>query len=230
MAVLFTYPLKSTLSPNDLALISNSEDGNKTNNATMASIKDVIDVVDSVVAGSGISVSSNTGNITIGNTGVLALQAGTNISLSGSTGAITVSSLSVGGSGTGGRITKWATNGSDIENSIITEYSNAISISGNLSISGAYISTPSILDSSLQQGAANQVLSAGPNGGSIEWVDQFNPGGLEYSGTWNAFNNTPALASGVGTTGDFYIVSTPGSTNLDGITDWKVGDWAIFVE
>jgi hypothetical protein len=56
------------------------------------------------------------------------------------------------------------------------------------------------------------------------------PQGLVYKGTWNANTNTPTLASGTGTTGEFYIVSVAGSTNLDGITDWKVGDWAIFVE
>jgi hypothetical protein len=36
------------------------------------------------------------------------------------------------------------------------------------------------------------------------------------------------LASGVGTAGNYYIVSVAGTTNLDGITDWQVGDWAIF--
>ena len=56
------------------------------------------------------------------------------------------------------------------------------------------------------------------------------PQGLVYKGTWNATTNTPTLASGTGTTGEFYIVSVAGSTNLDGITDWQVGDWAIFVE
>ena len=56
------------------------------------------------------------------------------------------------------------------------------------------------------------------------------PAGLVFQGTWNADTNTPTLANGTGTTGHFYIVSTEGSTNLDGITDWKVGDWAVFVE
>ena len=56
------------------------------------------------------------------------------------------------------------------------------------------------------------------------------PQGLVYQGTWNANTNTPTLASGTGTTGYFYIVSVAGSTNLDGITDWQVGDWAIFIE
>jgi hypothetical protein len=53
-------------------------------------------------------------------------------------------------------------------------------------------------------------------------------GGLQYQGTWNASTNTPTLTSGVGTNGYFYIVSVAGSTNLDGITDWKVGDWAVY--
>ncbi len=56
------------------------------------------------------------------------------------------------------------------------------------------------------------------------------PQGLVYKGTWNASTNTPTLASGTGVTGEFYIVSVAGATNLDGITDWQVGDWAIFVE
>jgi len=56
------------------------------------------------------------------------------------------------------------------------------------------------------------------------------PQGLVYKGTWDASTNTPTLASGTGTTGEFYIVSVAGTTNLDGITDWQVGDWAIFVE
>lgn len=49
-----------------------------------------------------------------------------------------------------------------------------------------------------------------------------------YEGTWNASTNTPSIASGVGTQGSYYIVSVAGSTNIDGITDWNVGDWIIF--
>jgi len=52
--------------------------------------------------------------------------------------------------------------------------------------------------------------------------------GLSYQGTWNASTNTPTLTSSVGTSNYYYIVSVSGSTNLNGITDWQVGDWAIF--
>ena len=53
-------------------------------------------------------------------------------------------------------------------------------------------------------------------------------GALVYQGAWNASTNTPTLASGVGNKGDYYIVSVAGTTNLDGITDWQVGDFAVF--
>ena len=53
-------------------------------------------------------------------------------------------------------------------------------------------------------------------------------GALKYQGTWNALTNSPALASGVGTQGYYYVVSVAGTTNLDGISSWAVGDWAIF--
>ena len=53
-------------------------------------------------------------------------------------------------------------------------------------------------------------------------------GALNYKGTWNANTNTPTLASGVGTQGDYYVVSVAGATDLDGITNWGVGDWAAF--
>jgi len=53
-------------------------------------------------------------------------------------------------------------------------------------------------------------------------------GALNYKGTWNASTNTPALASGVGTKGDYYVVSVAGTTSLDGISNWGVGDWATF--
>lgn len=52
--------------------------------------------------------------------------------------------------------------------------------------------------------------------------------GVEYQGTWNASTNTPFLQSSVGTQGHYYVVSVSGNTNLNGITDWKVGDWAIY--
>ena len=53
-------------------------------------------------------------------------------------------------------------------------------------------------------------------------------GALSYQGTWDASTNTPTLTSSVGTKGYYYVVSVAGSTNLNGITDWKIGDWAVY--
>jgi hypothetical protein len=53
-------------------------------------------------------------------------------------------------------------------------------------------------------------------------------GGVQFQGVWNAATNTPTLVSSVGTQGYYYIVDVAGNTNLNGITDWQIGDWAIF--
>lgn len=53
-------------------------------------------------------------------------------------------------------------------------------------------------------------------------------GAVNYKGTWNASANSPTLTSSVGNQGDYYVVNVAGTTNLNGITDWQIGDWAIF--
>ena len=53
-------------------------------------------------------------------------------------------------------------------------------------------------------------------------------GAVTYKGTWDANANSPFLTSSVGTQGDYYVVNVAGTTNLNGITDWQIGDWAIF--
>lgn len=75
-----------------------------------------------------------------------------------------------------------------------------------------------------QTGNAGKFLTT--NGTAVSWASV--AGGLSYQGTWNASANTPTLASGVGVNGYYYIVATAGSTNLDGITDWQIGDWLMF--
>jgi hypothetical protein len=75
-----------------------------------------------------------------------------------------------------------------------------------------------------QTGNAGKFLTT--DGTDISWASV--AGGLSYQGTWNASTNTPTLTSSVGVNGYYYIVSTAGSTNLDGITDWQIGDWLLF--
>lgn len=52
--------------------------------------------------------------------------------------------------------------------------------------------------------------------------------GLTYDGTWNASTNDPQLVSSFGTAGHFFVVTVAGTTSLNGITSWAVGDWALF--
>ena len=63
-------------------------------------------------------------------------------------------------------------------------------------------------------------------------------GGMVYKGTWSADTDggskphgTPDL-SDPANFGDgwYYIVSEDGSADLDSITDWKVGDWAVYTD
>ena len=53
-------------------------------------------------------------------------------------------------------------------------------------------------------------------------------GQLTYVGTWNANSNSPTLTSSVGTLNNYYVVNVAGTTTLNGISSWQVGDWAIF--
>lgn len=53
-------------------------------------------------------------------------------------------------------------------------------------------------------------------------------GAMVYQGTWNALTNTPALVSGSGTKGYYYKVSVAGSTTIDTVSQWNIGDMIVF--
>ena len=99
--------------------------------------------------------------------------------------------------------------------------------SGNAIFAGT-VTTGGIIDMN-----SNKITELSPGTANLDAVNYQQlqdaiAGVLVYQGTWNASTNTPSLASGVGVPGYYYIVSVAGSTNLDGITDWLPGDWAIF--
>lgn len=52
-------------------------------------------------------------------------------------------------------------------------------------------------------------------------------GSVVYQGSWDANANSPALSNGSGSQGQYYVVGTAGTTSLDGIGSWAVGDWVI---
>ena len=83
--------------------------------------------------------------------------------------------------------------------------------------------TAAELDAGVPNGVAT--LDAG---GKVPTSQIPQMGDLNYQGTWNASTNSPTLTSSTGTKGYYYVVNVAGSTNLNGITDWQVGDWAVF--
>ena len=76
-------------------------------------------------------------------------------------------------------------------------------------------------------GSNGQVLKA-DGAGNVLWDTDEGTGAINYIGAWNANTNSPALASGAGTKGDYYVVNVAGTTTLDGISDWENTDWAVF--
>jgi hypothetical protein len=127
---------------------------------------------------------------------------GTAITYDTSTYLTTISGITAGGELSGTYV-----NPSLVNSAVIGKVLTGVNITG-----GTVVATDSILTAFGK--VQNQIN--GLIGGSI------------YKGTWNASTNTPTLTSSVGTSGYYYIVNVAGSTNLNGITDWNIGDWAIF--
>jgi len=103
--------------------------------------------------------------------------------------------------------------------------------SNNISVTGGSMNGVTISDyvANATKGVANGVASLDGSGTvPVSQLPAAVLGALSYQGTWNASTNTPTLTSSVGTKGYYYVVSVAGSTNLNGITDWQVGDWAVY--
>jgi len=110
MAIIYTYPTKATPANDDLILISDSADSNKTKQVTVASIKGQTAGVTSIIAGNNVTISSTgasgTGDVTVNAsgggtfsvqdsggtaiTGIDTLDFNTNLSVSHSSGSSTV--------------------------------------------------------------------------------------------------------------------------------------------
>jgi len=91
--------------------------------------------------------------------------------------------------------------------------SNQLQITGDLKVktlTGALTASAGVV-SSVPLGAANGVATLGSDGKVPS--AQLPTMGSSYKGTWNAATNTPTIADGVGTAGDYYLVSTGGTWN-----------------
>ncbi len=103
--------------------------------------------------------------------------------------------------------------------SVSSGNSNTITVGGTATAPTVSANTGAVSGSSSNLATGAQIQTA---------INTAITGVLSFQGTWNASSNSPTLTSGSGTPGYYYIVETAGSTNLDGITDWAVGDWAVF--
>lgn len=115
-----------------------------------------------------------------------------------------------------------------------------VHLSGNINVDGLVDGRDIALDGTNQDNhIADLALHRQINDVGTSNIDLFSaqrilqlfadyPSGLVYKGTWAASTNSPPLASGVGSEGDYYIVNVAGNTNLDGISDWDLTDWVIF--
>jgi len=213
-------------------------------------------LADALAAGNTATNDINlTGNITlIGNlstSGTIADSSG-DVGTSGqvlsSTGTGTNWVDNVDGSGTLNTLAKWTPDGNTLGDSSITDDGTSVIVANDIYLQGSTIHignavtdsaivngtmtfqqnarfNSTVQDTGGNAGGNGQILSSTVTG--VSWVDQL-PSGLNFQGSWNAATNTPALASGVGVQGYYYIVGTPGTTNLDGNNSWQTGDWAIF--
>ena len=138
-----------------------------------------------------------------------------------------------------------------LANSSITINGNLVSLGGSTTVTASTTSTLTIgtgLSGTSFNGSApvtiaiaNSGVTAGTYGsstaipnvtvnaqGQITSITTSALNSPAYQGTWNASTNSPTLTSSVGTNNNYYIVSTAGTTTLNGISLWSVGDWAIF--
>ncbi len=117
-----------------------------------------------------------------------------------------------------GRVTGVTTGATGQVNTINSGNANTLTKSGSTTVT-LTPNTGTVSSSSSNLATGAQIQTA---------INTAVTGVLKYDGVWNASTNSPTLSSGSGTVGEYYIVSVAGSTNLDGITDWAVGDWAVF--
>ena len=144
----------------------------------------------------------------------------------GGTGAATLTGY-VKGNGTSAMTASSTIPSTDVTGlgTMSTQNANAIAVTGG-TMNGVTISD---YVATATKGVANGVASLDGSGTvPVSQLPSAVLGALSYQGTWDASTNTPTLTSSVGTKGYYYVVNVAGSTNLNGITDWVVGDWAVF--
>ena len=181
-------------------------------------------LTNSSVTYNGVSVAlGGTGTITAVNPFALTLGTGLSGSSYNGASAVTVAIANTTvTAGAYGSANKTLTATANAQGQLTALAETAIAIT-NTQVSG--LGTAAVLNA----GVANGIATLDSSGTvPLSQIPASLQGALSYQGAWNASTNIPTLASSVGTKGYYYVVSVAGSTNLDGITDWQIGDWAIY--
>jgi hypothetical protein len=153
----------------------------------------------------GYYISRTTGTAILNNLGARGtLQAGTNPAISGTT-----------MTGFGGIINNVGTFAFGNPTTNISFNGSQMTLNGNV------VATTNVNPN----GITNSASSSGFIGSAVLKNDISTS---SYLGLWNASTNTPFLQSGVGTANTFYIVSTAGSTVLDGVSPWALAEYVYF--
>jgi hypothetical protein len=166
-------------------------------------------------AANSIAISTNSTNrLSVSSLGVVTIPnlagSGSRIVLADSTGALStqasdtfITSLTGEATSSGGGATNVTLTNSAVIGKVLT----------GLNVTSAAITS------------SDSILSAfGKIQGQIDGLQ----GGTIYKGSWNASTNTPTITSGTGTQGHYYVVTTAGTTTIDGVSSWAIGDWIIF--
>ena len=191
--------------------------GRVTNITTASNPQGTVTSVSGAGSVNGITLTgtvTSSGSLTLGGT----LGSIGNSQLTNSSITINGSSVSLGGSVT---VTATASNALTIGTGLSgTSYNGSTPVTIALASTGVSAGT---------YGSATAIPSLTVNAqGQITSITTNALNSPAYQGTWNAATNTPTLTSGAGTNNNYYIVSTAGTTTLNGISLWSVGDWAIF--
>ena len=198
--------------------IGNAIFANTANYITAASLPTVSNAVITIEAGTNLTGG---GNFSLNQTSAETITVnmgtgGIGANIYGSTSdSVKIDTISVDAYG---RVTAIATGATGQVNTVVSGNTATLSHTGTINKTLTPIT-----------GAVNASSAALATGAQIQTaINTALTGVLQFQGTWNASTNSPTLASGTGTSGDYYIVSVAGTTNLDGITDWEIGDWAVF--
>lgn len=97
---------------------------------------------------------------------------------------------------------------------VVNTGDSAVPVSGGttkFTTGGAYTELAKKIDKT-EKGASNGVATLDATG-RVPY-SQLPESAMEYKGAWDASTNTPSLADGTGTNGDFYVVSVAGTVNF----------------